>query len=57
MNDDDLTGCKIYEGELKEHELNVLKVLVDEGIDDDTDARFLFLSLRRSLSNFSPRLG
>ena len=55
MNDDDLTGFRIYEGELMERDLNALKALVQEGIDDDTDARFLFLSLRQSLLNFAPR--
>ena len=55
MNSDDLTGFKIFEGELKEHELIALKAMVLEGLDDDTDARFLFLSLCQSLANFAPR--
>jgi len=42
----------VYEGELQERELMALKALVNEGLDDDTDARFLFLSLKKSLDAF-----
>ena len=51
----DIGELKIYEGELRERDLMVLKALVEEGLDDDSDARFLFLSLRRSLDRFVPR--
>ena len=44
MNDDDLTGFKILEGELKEHELAALMAMGRGDAEDDTDAYLLFLS-------------
>lgn len=55
MQTNDLDGYRIFEGELQERELTALRALIREGIDDDSDARFLFLALNRSLQNFAPR--
>ena len=54
MNNDDLTGYRIFEGELKGHALAVLKAMVNDGVEDDTDTYFLSLPLRQSLSVLVP---
>ncbi len=48
----DVNELRVYKGQLRERELIALKALVNEGLDDDTDAQFLFLSLKRSLDAF-----
>jgi len=55
MSNTDYTGFSVFEGELLAQDLTALKALVQEGLDDDTDAYFLFLSLSESLAAFKPR--
>ena len=55
MGNNDLSGFKIYEGDLLEQDLTVLKALVQEGLEDDTDAYFLFMSVSEKLSAFATR--
>ena len=55
MQDLGIDSFKIFEGELKEQELHALRILVRDGIDEESDAQFLFLLLDKSLDNFAPR--
>ncbi len=52
MQNSDLAGFRVYEGELQERELYALRAMVLEGLNDETDAHYLYVSLDYSLSKF-----